>query len=145
MWVWISTLPTKTAQGTQARLPAVHPTISTSSSRNGNSNACACQMSMSISLPIDQESAAAASSIQRCMLHPPMWRLAIEIPMIDAMLSAPTPIAAPGPGRSVRANGAISRSYSAPGLFMFSPTDSDADVHEPSSGWCSVKTSTARR
>ena len=49
-----------------------------------SSNACACQMSMSISLPIDHESAAAASSIQRCMAHPPMWRLAIEIPMIDA-------------------------------------------------------------
>ena len=62
----------------------------------------------------------------------------------DAMLTSITPTASPTQGPSSRTQGASRSEYTGPGLFTFSPTDSDADVHDPSSGWCDVPTSRAR-
>ena len=83
-----------------APAPGPHPTPtrSTRNSRNGRSIACACQMSISSSLPIVHVSAAQASSIHRCIAHPPIWRAASDTPTIAGRVDGADPDRRARPG-----------------------------------------------
>src|SRR5262245_22442760 len=76
---------------------------------------------------------------------PARRRATAAMPRIDATLSSPTPTASPAWGPPMRTGSASRSNCSGPGLFTSLPISTDAEVHTPSSGWCSVKTSAARR
>ena len=132
MWVWTSNEATA-PHGTQRACPS-EPDHQHEVGEERQQRAWACQMSISSSLPITQVSAAHANSINAAS---PSHRSPGRRPRATTTtaLSSPTPIAAADENGSSREVGAMRSSYIAPGLFMFSPTLSDADVHEPSSGW----------
>ncbi len=122
------------AHGRSPSSPAATPMPMISSAMKAKISAFACQMSIRSSLPIDQAIRAVASSAHRWNAQPPTRCAAAEMTQTITTLIRATPMAAAGPGGSRWANGATSQSYSAPGLFMFSPTLSDAEVHDPRNG-----------
>ncbi len=143
-WVWTRRLAMPTMNGLIQRSPAANPQHITSSAQNGRISAWGCHASKSSSLPIDHASPA-DRAVTRTRARPPPARCAAHAaPTMAAMLATMTPTANPTLGPPMRTKGARTSNHSGPGLLMFRPAVSDADVHVPRNGWFAVATSSAR-
>ena len=126
------------------RSPAASAQTRNRKHRNGKIRLWGCHGSKSSSLPRAQPSPVTAAMATTTAVGP-AWRRAITtMPSIEAMLTSATPTASPASGPPNLTGMARTSNSSGPALLTSSPIAIDAEVHEPSNGWCSVSTSAAR-
>src|SRR5215207_4383493 len=134
---------TPTAHGNTPMSPPATAQTITRKQRNGSTRLWGCHGSKSSSLPIAQHKPDAAAMAATTPRGPACRHATIAMPLIETTLISATPTARP-PSPASLTGSAKTSNRSGPGLLIGIPSDSEADVHVPSRGWCSVNTSRAR-